>query len=168
MLDNTETEKRKKPTFLIVLVVLSFISIGSSTIDLVSTLISGPLSQDQLEQQQAEMYEAVSVFEEADLDNFIPMIEKSAELLVYVNNEIFLPYNILTLVSLIIGFLGVFFMLQLKRIGFHLYVIYSLLPVILMYILIPMNLIISALVISTVVLSALFCVLYGLNLKHMK
>jgi hypothetical protein len=105
---------------------------------------------------------------EARMDDMVEIFETSAQQAVYINNEVFYSFNILNLLSLIIGFMGVYIMMKLKKVGFHLYVAYSLLPIIISYAIIPMNLIIGASIIFSVILSAIFCVLYGLNLKHME
>ena len=169
-MENLETENnnKKRPTFLVVLAVLSYISLGIGGIGLLFTLISGPNSLEQMEQQEAQLYESIEMMNDAGMDDFVRIIETASQQAKYINNEVFYSYNILNLIALIIGFLGVFLMMKLKRVGFHLYVAYSLLPVIIMYAMIPMNLIISASIIITVILSAIFCVLYGLNLKHME
>ncbi|MDX1653410.1 MAG: hypothetical protein R3277_13010 [Brumimicrobium sp.] len=169
MLDNTsEIQNEKRPVFLIVLAVLSFISIGISFIVNLLNLIQGPKSPEALEQEQVSAYEAIGPLKQQGMESFVEMIEKSIAMTIYINNEIFYLYNTLTLLSLIVGLVGVILMLRLKKIGFHLYVIYSLLPIVLMYALIPMNFIVTFYVILTVVFSALFCVLYGINLKYMK
>ena len=163
-----ENEKPKRPTFLVVLAVLSYISIGIGGIGLLFTLINGPSSQEQLEQQEAQLYESIQTLNESGMDDFVRIIETSSQQAKYINNEAFYSFNILNLIALIIGFIGVFMMMRLKKIGFHLYVAYSLLPVIISYAIIPSNLIIGISIIFSVILSAIFCVLYGLNLKHME
>lgn len=163
-----EDEKPKRPNFLVVLAVLSYVSIGIGTLATVYSLISGPSSQEQLEQEEAQLYESIQVMKETGMENLVEMFETSAQQALYINNEVFYSFNILTLLSLIIGFMGVYLMMKLKKVGFHLYVAYSLLPIIIIYALIPMELTIGATIITSVVLSALFCILYGLNLKHME
>ncbi|PHR44744.1 MAG: hypothetical protein COA32_14095 [Fluviicola sp.] len=163
-----ENEKPKRPTFLVVLAVLSYISIGIGTLGVLFSLISGPISQEQLEQQEAQLYESINVLNDAGMDDFVTIIETSSNQAKYINNEVFYSFNIINLLSLIIGFMGVFLMMKLKKVGFHLYVAYSLLPIIIIYALIPMNLIIGVSIIASVILSAIFCILYGLNLKHME
>lgn len=163
-----EDKKPKRPNFLVVLAVLSYVSIGIGTLAIVFSLIAGPSSLEQLEQDEAQLYESIQVMEDAGMEDVVEIFEKSMQQAQYINNEVFYSFNILTLLSLIIGFIGVYTMMQLKKIGFHLYVAYSLLPIIIMYALIPMELIIGASIITSVILSAIFCVLYGLNLKHMK
>jgi hypothetical protein len=163
-----ENEKPKRPKFLVVLAVLSYISIGIGTLGVVFSLIAGPSSQEQLEQSEAQLYESIQIMKEARMDDMVEIFETSAQQAVYINNEVFYSFNILNLLSLIIGFMGVYIMMKLKKVGFHLYVAYSLLPIIISYAIIPMNLIIGASIIFSVILSAIFCVLYGLNLKHME
>lgn len=163
-----ENEQPKRPTFLVVLAVLSYITIGIGTVATIFALVAGPSSPEQMEQEEAQLYESVKVMEDAGMHDIVELFETSYNQAAYINNEVFYSFNILTLISLIIGFIGVYLMMKLKKVGFHLYVAYSLLPIIIMYALIPMELIIGATIITSVILSAIFCILYGLNLKHMK
>lgn len=163
-----QDEKPKRPNFLVVLAVLSYVSIGVGTLATLFSLISGPSSLEQQEQDEAQLYESIQLMRDSGMDDMVEMFETSAKQAVYINNEAFYSFNILNLLALIIGFIGVFLMMKLKKIGFHIYVAYSLLPIIIMYALIPMDLIIGVSIITSVILSAIFCVLYGLNLKHME
>lgn len=163
-----QDEKPKRPNFLVVLAVLSYISIAIGTLATVFSLVSGPSSQEQLEQEEAQLYDSMQTMQDAGMDEVVGMFEISAQQAWYINNEVFFSFNILTLLSLIIGFMGVYLMMKLKKVGFHLYVAYSLLPIVIIYSLIPMELILGATIITSVVLSAIFCILYGLNLKHME
>lgn len=163
-----ENKKPKRPTFLVVLAVLSYISIGIGALGVLITLFVGPSSPEQMEQQEAQLYESIQVLNENGMDDFVRIIETSSQQARYINNEAFYSFNILNLIALIVGFIGVFMMMKLKKIGFHLYVAYSLLPIIISYAIIPTGLIINLSIIFSVILSAIFCIMYGLNLKHME
>lgn len=164
----TETQA-KRPVLLTVLVILSAIYIIGSLLAVTSALISGPLSEEALETELEGLYElSAELSANGAGEQLAGMTNTIIDNAVYINNEVFMLSHTLSLITLIIGAIGVFMMFNLKKIGFHLYVIYSLLPIITMYIITPMELIITFSVISAVVLAALFSVLYGLNLKHMK
>ncbi|MGM0479251.1 MAG: hypothetical protein ACQERC_08500 [Bacteroidota bacterium] len=170
--ENTAIDQRKsnerKPTFLVVLAVLSFIYLAFSLFGALGSLFSGPLNTEQMETQKAQLYESKSTLEAEGMDNFSEMIEKSIRYSEYMNFEAFYISHTTNIIISLVGIVAVILMLQLKRIGFHIYVAYSLLPIITMYIITPMELILTISVITMVVISALFTILYGLNLKHMK
>lgn len=158
----------KRPVFLTVLAVLSFISIGMGSLSSLSTLTTGPMSEGQLEEYQAAQYESIELMKSQNMEGLENMIMTMMEMTIYQNNNVFYAYNSLNFILFIIGGVGVFLMLKLRKLGFHLYVIYSLVPVLAFYIFFPMEIIPSFLVIGTTLLSGVFCLLYGLNLKHMK
>jgi hypothetical protein len=168
-IDNTQPyQPTRKPTFLVVLVVLSFISIGLTLIQQFFALLSGPMSEEQMEVYQAEVYEAIAQLRDAGMDGMVTMMEKVLAMSVYANDEVYFLNNAMTLVAAIIGGVGVYMMFQLKKIGFHLYIIYSLSPVLILYTVFPIASIPTIVVVMSLFLGALFSILYGLNLKHMK
>jgi|SRR5690554_7273707 len=161
-------QQPKRPTFLTVLIVLSAIYISFSLFGVGNALISGPVSEIELDEQLSELY-ALS----ADLksngvgEQFGQMVEIMIQNAIYTNNEAFYITYVLNFISLIIGAISLFLMYNLKKIGFHIYVIYSLLPIISMYITTPIELILTFSIVSSVLIAALFSLLYGINLKHM-
>lgn len=163
-----QDKNEKRPTFLVFLAVMSFISIGFSFLGVFSSLFTGPLNEEQIEFQRAAMYDSISTFQSQGMDDVAAMFEKLMRYTEYMNSEAFYSGLISNLIVSVLGLIAVIMMLKLKKIGFHLYVGYSLLPIISMYIITPMELISTFVVIVGLVISALFCLLYGLNLKHMK
>jgi hypothetical protein len=163
-----EYQPTSKPTFLVVLAVLSFISMGLNFLQYLISLMSGPMNQDAWELYEATMYESVGQMNDLGMSGMAAMVEQVIQMSYIANFDYFVLNNVLQLVAVLIGAAGVFMMLRLKKIGFHLYVIYSLLPVVIMYLLFPAEVIATFVVVSTLVVSAIFCVLYALNLKHMK
>ncbi|WP_107038654.1 hypothetical protein [Brumimicrobium mesophilum] len=168
-LDNNPNEAKKRPTFLTILLVLSTLYIVSGFFGATQALISGPLSPEQMEEQMSELYGTISGMVENDPDGqFSNTVEVMIDNSVYLNNEAFYSSNILNLVSFIIGGMAIFMMFKLNKIGFHLYVIYSLLPVVITYAIVPMSLILPMTIVMLVLLGAIFSVLYGIHLKYMK
>tara|TARA_B100000508_G_scaffold140609_1_gene142343 strand:+ start:35184 stop:35702 length:519 start_codon:yes stop_codon:yes gene_type:complete len=165
---NSNGSNEKKPTFLVFLAVLSFISIAFSLFGALMSFFSGPLSEEAMEEQRAVLYDSIATLQSQGMDGFAATFEKSLQYAEYMNFEAFYLGNVISLLVTIIGLVAVIMMLKLKKIGFHLYVAYSLLPVITMYLITPMELITTFSVVTTLIISAIFCLLYGLNLKHMK
>ncbi len=163
-----EYQPTAKPTFLVVLAVLSFISMGLNFLQYLFSFISGPMNQDAWEVYEATMYESVGQMNDLGWSGMAEMVEQVIQMSYMANFDYFVLNNLLQLIAVLIGGAGVFMMLRLKKIGFHLYVIYSLLPVVIMHLLFPTEVIATFVVVSTLVVSAIFCLLYALNLKHMK
>jgi hypothetical protein len=126
------------------------------------------MNQDTWEVYEATMYESVGQMNDLGWSGMAEMVEQVIQMSYMANFDYFVLNNLLQLIAVLIGGAGVFMMLRLKKIGFHLYVIYSLLPVVIMYLLFPTEVIATFVVVSTLVVSAIFCLLYALNLKHMK
>ena len=168
LVDQQKFQPTRKPTFLVVIAVISFIYIGLSFFGTVTSFLSGPMNQEAWEMYEATMYESVGQMNDLGMTGMAAMVEQVIQMSYIANFDYFVLNNLLQLIALLIGALGVFMMLRLKKIGFHLYVIYSLLPVVIMYLLFPTEVIATFVVLSTLVISAIFCVLYALTLKHMK
>lgn len=168
-IDNTQPfQPKRKPTLLVVLAVLSFISIGLTLLQQVFALMSGPMSEDQLEVYEATVYESIAQLREVGMDGMVAMMEKVLAMSVYANNEVYFMNNLMTLLFAVLGGVGVYMMLQLNKMGFHFYIIYSLSPVLVLYTLFPIAAIPTIVVVVSLIIGAVFCLLYGLNLKHMK
>lgn len=165
---NQPNSTKKRPTFLIILAVLSFLSLALSFFGSLFSFFAGPLSEEEIESQNADLYESVSLLKSQGMDGFADTMEKTMQYANYMNSEAFVMGNLTSLLVSILGILAVVMMLKLKKIGFHLYVAYSLLPILLMYAIAPAEYITTFSVVTSLVISALFCLLYGLNLKHMK
>ncbi|PKR80627.1 hypothetical protein CW751_09665 [Brumimicrobium salinarum] len=167
--ESTNNTPKKVPNFLLVLVVLSGLYISTSLIGSVMSIFSGPLSEEALEEELAVLYTSISEVKASGLgEQFVQILETVINHTIFVNNEAFYMTHLTTLITLLVGLVSIVFMLKLKKIGFHLYILYSFLPIVFMYIITPSELILTFSVIITVITSALFALLYGLNLKHMK
>ncbi|PWH86171.1 hypothetical protein [Brumimicrobium oceani] len=163
---NTET---KRPNSLTVLLVLSAIYIVMSLSATFQAISNGPLTQNQLEQETSEFYGSMVELRNQGLgEELTDMAEVMVETSVYINNEVYQLTNYLRLIELIIGAASLVLMFQLKKIGFHIYLFYSLFPIITTYITLPQELILTASIVVMVFIGALFALLYGTKLKYMK
>jgi hypothetical protein len=157
------SEKSKRPNFLLVLCILSFIYIGFSWISALSVIISGPLNDKQLNFQRIEMAKAIEPFKNSG-DNSVEETISTFFRMTEGINANFYAFNIVYLVVIALGFISVLFMLQGKRIGFHLYIGYGLFNILRYYIFLPAADVITFLVIWELFFASLFTVLYSRNL----
>jgi hypothetical protein len=172
--NNPQLKKRDKPAFLLVLLVLSGLSLGGGLFNVVSTIVSGPSSNDELNAVRVESAKALSEsrkdLKDSEGEKAFEVVENMSNFFIerneYIQKQVFWPYHLLVFLAIGIGIVGVFFMFKLKKIGFHLYIIYCLLDVGIPFILFPGELRSSILIILSLSLSALFVFLYSLNLKH--
>lgn len=161
-------ESNKRPVFLTVLCILSFVTIGFGLMSSILALINGPVSGEMMDESLTDMYAMLSFYEEQGLTFMVDFIQKTIDSSYYLNNETFYLNQALGFIGLVVGLIGVVFMFQQKKIGYHLYIIYSILPVITLYLVLPLELISTVFIVVSLFFSGIFCLLYGLNLKHMR
>ncbi len=158
-----------RPRALNILLILSAVYIVMSFSATLQAIMGGPLTQVQLETETADFYGSISELRDQGIgQEFTDMAETMIETSFYINNEVFYLYNTLRLMELLIGAISIVLMFQLKKVGFHIYIVYSLLPIITTYITLPQELILTASIIVLVLIAALFALLYGSKLKYMK
>ena len=167
-LDEVIDEKPKRPNFLVALVVLSAVSMLMNLYASIEGLSTGAPSEVERETYEATQYENINELKDQGLDGMAEVLEEVLIMTLYQNKEVYNSFYWFTLLYTLLGVAAIVLMFQLRKIGFHLYVVYSLAPILVTYILIPVALIPSFIIIGTLLISLLFCVLYGLNLKHMK
>ncbi|MCE3296487.1 MAG: hypothetical protein K0R65_2201 [Crocinitomicaceae bacterium] len=161
------TEQKKRPVFLTVLAILSFITIGLGLLGALFGFLAGPLTADQMEQILAQSAEQVEQFNSSGLGSFAETYEQIIRLQQYINNNFYL-HNLVSLAGLVLGLIGVIFMLKGNRSGFHLYIMYNLVNLLLVYVSVPVDEVPSFMMVVNLVFSALFIFLYSRNLHWMK
>ena len=162
-----QEETPKRPTFLMVLAVLSFVSIGFSLLSSFIAVATGPQTEDQMMEQRVQLAELAEEMRAENLDSMAITIEKIERMLFTLNNHFF-ANQLMTIFVLIAGLLGVLFMWQGKRLGFHIYIIYSIFAAVQYYVFVSPADIPSFLIIWNLIVSAVFVLLYSRNLSWMK
>jgi len=150
---------RKRPAFITVLAILSWIYVA---IGVLGALVNSFSSE---EKQMQQIDEAIAIYDNMDempfLDDSVAVLEASRD-----NLRI---TNLGNLIFLLIEGIAVFMMFNLKRNGFWLYTLAQIGLVSLLIMVMPWPNIISTLtVVFTLFLVLLFEILYAVNLKHMK
>lgn len=162
-----DQQPTERPTFLKVLCILSFISIGFSIITTIFSTISGPQSEEQMVAQKIELLEANEELRENGMDGFADMMEQITRMNESINNH-FYSASLLSFAALLIGLFGVYSMWQGKKLGFHLYIVYSLISVGQLYIFVSPADIPSIAIIFNLLIAAAFVFMYSRNLHWMK
>lgn len=158
-----------KPVLLVILLVLSSIYVFFGLISSVKSVVSGPLTEEQLEEGFLPIYTLISKAEEqGSSGDLVEMLNLVVANSTYINNNAFMTSAFLSLLTYLLGALAIFFMFNMRKIGFHIYVLYSLMPVAAMYIVTPSHLIPNIYLIYYMAVAIFFALLYGLNLKKMR
>ena len=157
----TESYSEKGGNFLRVVCMLSLMSMGYSILNTLMTYFGGVQKlHEQLEQNaQAVKNDMFNLIDEETMFSLDEMIRQTI--------EHFAEIQISNVIVLLLGILSVLMMLQLKKNGFILYILYTLLmPGISLYFL-NVNVAVAGAVSIDLFFGIVFCILYGINLKTM-
>jgi hypothetical protein len=157
----------ERPTFLKVLCILSFISIGLSFIFSLGSVFGGPQSEEEMVAQKVELLEANEELRDSGMDGFADMMEQMTRMNESINANFYMA-SVVSILALLIGFYGVFSMWQGKKLGFHLYIVYSLISVGQLYLFVSPADIPSIAIIFNLIVAGVFILLYSRNLHWMK
>ena len=157
----------ERPTFLKVLCILSFISIGLSLIFSLGSVFGGPQSEEEMVAQKVELLEANEELRDSGMDGFADMMEQMTRMNESINANFYMA-SVVSILALLIGFYGVFSMWQGKKLGFHLYIVYSLISVGQLYLFVSPADIPSIAIIFNLIVAAVFILLYSRKLLWMK
>jgi hypothetical protein len=157
----------ERPKALKVLCILSFVNLGISFLGIISQFLSGPASKKDMLLQRAEMSKNIEQLENMDADYAVDAIHKLTAMAESLNDS-FYAVSIATLMCSSLGLFGVLKMWNGAKIGFHFYIIYSLITVGQVYLFVSPTSIPSFIVVWNLVIAGLFIYLYSRNLKWMK
>ena len=164
---NERIEAEKRPGFLKAISIMSFVGIGLSLISSFAGLFSAKQTEEQLLTEKVAMSKAIKDLQELGMDSWVHFIRQLQEMNVEINEHLLLA-NGLSIVVGLIGLLGVIKMWNGFKVGFHIYIIYSLFSVGVIYLYVsPVN-IPSIIIIFSSVLSLIWILMYSRNLHWMK
>ena len=165
-LDSDFREEKERPGFLTVLCVLSFIATGLSLVFGIINLIGGKQNEEQMLESKVQLTKSISEMKKLGMDSWVEMMEKIQAMSVDINNSFYLAAFVSLLISAL-GLYGVIKMFKGYKIGFHLYIIYSLLSVASLYIYVSPANVPSIVVIINLIIAGLFVFMYSRNLHWM-
>jgi hypothetical protein len=159
-------EKEPRPSFLTVLCILSFISIGLALSSGFMGLISGPMSEDMILEQKKQWAKMSDELRSVGADGFVQILDQFSRMLDSLAANHY-GNTIATILVHLIGIIGVIFMWQGRKNGFHLYIVYSILSILQLYLFVSPADIPTIMVVVNLLISGLFIFLYSRNLKWM-
>lgn len=160
-------EDQKRPVLLLVLAILSFISIGFAILGNLVSITGGPMNENELIEQSVELAKSKAQMRELDMDGFVTFFDKLEGMVIETNDNFYLA-KVIMFITDFIGLFGVIFMMRRRKLGFHLYIVYSLLALGGMYLYVsPQNIHISLPIVS-VIFTGLFVFLYSRTLHWMR
>ncbi len=163
---NENGGKKSRPGFLTVLGILSFITIGANILITIVQFATGRPSEDAVLEQRVELTKVVNEMHDTGMDSFAKFFEQAIALNEEINANFYLALTV-SLITYLVGLIGVIFMWKAKRLGFHLYIFYCLLALGGIYIYASAANVSSLSLILGGVFSAIFIFMYSRNLHWM-
>lgn len=163
----TFQEQNERPSFLKVLCILSFISTGLGLVSGLINLLSGPFNEEEMVEQKVQMMKSIDELRTMGADQFADLFEKIQRMSESMNAH-FYAVQLVSLIVVGIGVFGVYKMWNASKLGFHLYIIYSLLSVLTVYFFVAPTDVPALVVIFNLIVSGIFIFMYSRNLKWMK
>ncbi len=160
-------QEEKRPTFLTVLCILTFINIGINRLTLLFQLAVGPSTEEEMLAERVELTKSASQMEDAGMDGIAGMMDQLMAMTAEIQESFYLAMSV-SLVIYLVGLFGALKMWQGKKIGFHFYIVYSLLAVGGVYLYISPQNIPSISIIFGLILSGIFVFMYSRNLSWLK
>jgi hypothetical protein len=157
----------ERPKFLKVLCILSFVSIGVSILNGLLGMVKGPASSDEMLERKVELTKSVNEMNDLGMDGLADMLAKIERMSMSVNDAYY-SVTFVALITALIGIYGVWNMWNGKKLGFHLYIIYSLLAVLQLYFFVSPNDIPTIIVVWNILISGGFIYMYSRNLNWLK
>lgn len=163
----TEQNYQKRPRFLLVICILSLVWSGSAFFIGLVNLSKGPATQSQMKEALVEMDKNTEELKKNGMHSWVPTFQKLRQMTIESNNK-FYPIQLTNILVMAIGILGVVQMLRGFKIGFHLYIIYSLLAIMQHYMFMSPTIIPTFLVVINLFFAGLFISMYAANLKSLR
>jgi hypothetical protein len=157
---------KKRPTFLTVLCILSFI--GSGGFGLLNSLYTYVTFESSYPAKIEQATEGLAKMEEAGMESgfFYSLTENGIIQLNALSKNLELITGVNCLFA-ILSLVGVFMMFKLKKNGFYLYLAANLFWLLVPLALIDFDAMLSMTIIGAII-TAIFAIMYALNLKHME
>jgi hypothetical protein len=133
----------------------------------VAGLAQGPESKESLELAMSGLDKQMEEMKAQGMDSWESTIEKLKNMVIVLNDN-FYAVQTLTLLIYALGIFAVIVMLRGVKLGFHAYVIYSLLSICDYYFFISPAMVPTFIVVLSAILSAVFIGLYAMHLKWMR
>jgi hypothetical protein len=171
-MNNTEQSdasgvKSKPPRFLFVLIILTWCNTGLAIISSLFTLLIGKPSVEEIKQSKVVLATSMNQMLEIKMYYLASLMQKIQYLTdaMYAN---FIGFHLVSLSVAAIGSVAALFMFQGKRLGFHLYIVYSLVYLAQTYLFVNPAFVPTEMLVINAFFAFIFILMYSRNLTFMK
>lgn len=171
-MNNAETSdksgmKSRPPRFLFSLIILTWCNTGLAIISSLFTLLMGKPSMEEIKQSKVVLATSMNQMLEIKMYYLASLIQKIQYLTdaMYAN---FIGFHLVSLTVAAFGSVAALFMFQGKRLGFHLYIVYSLVYLAQTYLFVNPAFVPTEMLVINAFFAFIFILMYSRNLTFLK
>ncbi len=156
--------EQKRPTTVTVLCILSWVWLAIILYNTALGYMQGPPTAEELKQAEVEL---IASQNGQNMEVAGPMIDG----IMFFIEAFVAKFNLvhgIAFIQILIGLLATIFMFRMRKIGFHLYIIYSLIPILAPTFIYGATTLAIVFTVISLVMAGIFVTLYAVQSKHMQ
>lgn len=156
-------QKSRIPKLLLVTGIISILGTGSTILSSLMSMVVGKPSQEEITESKLELARSLEQIEKNDVQ-FLEELIRNLQIMLDAMYDNFFLYTFVAALVAGVGLVGIILMFKRKELGFHLYIIYSLMYIAQSYLFVsPVN-VPLVLVITNLSFSGIFIYIYSRSL----
>jgi len=159
-----QPQKSRIPQLLLVTGIISLLGTGSTILSSLMSIILGKPSQEEITESKLELAKSLEQVEKNDVQ-FLEELIRNLQIMLDAMYQNFFLYTFVAALVAGVGLAGIIFMFKRKELGFHLYIIYSLLYVAQSYLFVSPANVPLVLVLTNLGVSGIFIYIYSRSLN---
>lgn len=164
MNEQYKTQKSRIPQLLLFTGIISLLGTGSTVLSSLMSMVVGKPSQEEITETKLELARSLEQVEKNDVQ-FLEELIRNLQIMLDAMYHNFFLYTFVAALVAGVGLVGIILMFKRKELGFHLYIIYSLLYVAQSYLFVSPTNVPLALVITNLSVSGIFIYIYSRSLN---
>jgi hypothetical protein len=159
-----QPQKSRIPQLLLVTGIISLLGTGSTVLSSLMSIVLGKPSPEEITESKLELAKSLEQVEKNDVQ-FLEELIRNLQIMLDAMYQNFFLYTFVAALVAGVGLAGIIFMFKRKELGFHLYIIYSLLYVAQSYLFVSPANVPLVLVITNLGISGIFIYIYSRSLN---
>ncbi len=159
-----QPQKSRIPQLLLVTGIISLLGTGSTILSSLMSIILGKPSPEEITESKLELARSLEQVEKNDVQ-FLEELIRNLQIMLDAMYQNFFLYTFVAALVAGVGLAGIIFMFMRKELGFHLYIIYSLLYVAQSYLFVSPANVPLVLVLTNLGISGIFIYIYSRSLN---
>ena len=159
-----QPQKSRIPQLLLVTGIISLLGMGSTILSSLMSIILGKPSQEEIIESKLELARSLEQVEKNDVQ-FLEELIRNLQIMLDAMYQNFFLYTFVAALVAGVGLVGIIVMFKRKELGFHLYIIYSLLYVAQSYLFVSPANVPLVLVLTNLGISGIFIYIYSRSLN---